>query len=293
MSGSMAIAAVVAAFNEESTIGEVVTGALAHVAAVFVVSDGSEDRTAEVAAAAGARVAAHDRNRGKGQAVRTGLALALAEPYTHVLLLDGDLQHRPADIPALVAAAREPGVDVVVGARVFDRATMPAARYYTNVLGSRALSGLIGAPVSDSQSGFRLFAAAVLRDLPLTASGYEIETEMLIRLARRGARMVEVPVTVSYDGYRGASCAPCATRRGRACWPCTTGFCADDSGRFARLQCPPLAGPYPRARSVRLFSRTLRRLVFSRSSCSCPGPGHKAGHYVTRVTLYLRVSTIC
>src|SRR5262249_40102018 len=85
-----------------------------------------------------------------------------------------------------------------VGERVFDKSKMPRSRYYSNVIGSRALSGFIGSEIRDSQSGFRLIRCDVLRGMPLTATGYEIETEMLIKLARRGAPMTSVPVELSY-----------------------------------------------------------------------------------------------
>ena len=135
--------------------------------------------------------------------MRTGLAQVLAdETFTHVLLMDADLQHRPEDIPTLLAAARTRDLDLVVGARVFDRARMPRARYYSNVVGSRALSALVGHPVRDTQSGFRLVRCGRLRDLPLTSTGYEIETELLIRLSRRGARIGHVDVTLAYEGAR-------------------------------------------------------------------------------------------
>jgi glycosyltransferase involved in cell wall biosynthesis len=203
----VSVAVLVPAFNEQRTIGAVVSGALPHVASVLVVDDGSTDGTAEAARRAGAEVISHARNLGKGCAVRTGLERILARRHTHVLLMDGDLQHRPDDIPRLLDAAgsaggRAPGdeLDLVIGERVFDRTRMPASRYYSNVIGSLALSGLIGTRIRDSQSGFRLVRCDALRGLCLGSTGYEIETEMLIKLVRRGARVGRVPVSLSYGG---------------------------------------------------------------------------------------------
>jgi glycosyltransferase involved in cell wall biosynthesis len=194
----MTVCALIPAFNEAATIAEVVTGVRPHVQAVVVVDDGSADETAARAEAAGARVIRHAENRGKGHAVRSGLAQILALDFSHVLLMDGDGQHRPEDVPKMLQAARERDADLVVGARVFDKAQMPRSRYYSNTIGSRALSSFIGSPIEDSQSGFRLIRCDALRGLTLTATGYEIETEMLIKLARKGVRMTSVPVTLSY-----------------------------------------------------------------------------------------------
>ncbi len=210
----MMVCVLIPAFNEAGTIAQVVSGVRALVpdASIIIVDDGSTDDTAGRAAAAGATVLRHAQNRGKGHAVRTGLAHVLAptatatatatltpsRPCTHVLLMDGDLQHRPEDAPRLLDAARTTGADVVVGERVFDKAQMPRSRYYANVVGSWALSSFIGSSIKDSQSGFRLIRCDVLRGLTLESTGYEIETEMLIKLARRGARMVSVPVTLHY-----------------------------------------------------------------------------------------------
>jgi glycosyltransferase involved in cell wall biosynthesis len=199
---AMRVAALIPALDEAEAIGAVVAGVRPHVDAVVVVDDGSRDETAARAREAGAVVLRHESNRGKGWAVRTGLAHVLAQPFTHVLLMDGDLQHRPEDAPTLIAAARERGLELVVGARRFDRARMPRARYYSNVIGSRALSAFVGAPVRDTQSGFRLIACEPLRRLRLTSTGYEIETEMLIRLAQLGARIGDVEVTLAYEGAR-------------------------------------------------------------------------------------------
>jgi glycosyltransferase involved in cell wall biosynthesis len=194
------VVAVIAAFNEGPHIRDVVLGTRPHVDAVIVVDDGSSDDTATAADAAGAEVLRHAGNRGKGVAVRTGLAAVRCRGFTHVLLMDGDLQHRPADVPRLIAAAVDGDADVIVGARSFDRAQMPASRYWSNVIGSWALGGLVGVPIRDTQSGFRLIRLAALEPLTLTSTGYEIETEMLIRLARRGAAVREVPVALAYDG---------------------------------------------------------------------------------------------
>ncbi len=198
----MTVCALVAAFNEEETIAAVVTGVLCHVPEVLVVDDGSTDRTAERAAAAGARVVRHAQNQGKGAAVRTGLAQVLAGDASHVLFIDGDLQHDPDDIPRLLAASAQSGCDLVIAERAFARGSMPTARFYSNRIGSRILSAFIGTEVADSQSGFRLIRARALSELHLTATGYEIETEMLIKLARRKASLCRISIAPRYQGAR-------------------------------------------------------------------------------------------
>ena len=196
----MRVAAVIPAFNEEATVAAVVEGARRYVPEVVVVDDGSTDRTADRAAHAGARLIRLPQNRGKGGALRAGLANVLALGCSHVLLMDADLQHDPEDIPRLLSAAGS--ADLVLAERVFVKESMPAARYYSNVIGSQILSCFIGRPVADSQSGFRLVAADLLQKLTLTATGYEIETEMLIKLARSGARIARLPIRARYDGKR-------------------------------------------------------------------------------------------
>jgi UDP-N-acetylglucosamine---dolichyl-phosphate N-acetylglucosaminyltransferase len=198
----MKVCAVVAAFNEEPTIAAVVGGVRRFVPDVVVVDDGSTDRTAACAAAAGATVVRHADNRGKGAAVRTGLAQALAGPHSHLLLIDGDLQHDPGDIPRLLAAGESAGCDLVLAERAFVKGSMPTARFYSNRIGSWILSRFIGADVADTQCGFRLVRTECLRGVRLTSTGYEIETEMLIALTRRGASLRRVEIAARYDGAR-------------------------------------------------------------------------------------------
>ena len=199
---TMRLAALIPAYNEAATIAEVVRGVGPFVSLVMVVDDGSEDGTADAARTAGASVVAHPANHGKGQALRSGLAHLLRGDFTHLLLLDGDMQHLPQEAPRLIDAASETGADVVIGQRRFDPAGMPASRYHANRIGSRALSSFVGIPVDDTQCGFRLFRADTLRQMRLSARGYDIETEMLIKLRRLGGRVASVPVSAVYNGRR-------------------------------------------------------------------------------------------
>ena len=198
----MRVHALVPAFNEARTIAKVVTGLFPHVAAVCVVDDGSTDGTADAARRAGADVMMNPGDRGKGTAIRSGLARLLERDCSHVLLIDGDLQHLPEEAPLLIAEAERTGADVVLGERRFDRRAMPASRYHANRIGSLALSRFLGVAIRDTQCGFRLFKADVLRSLRLTARGYDIETEMLVKLKRRGGVIASVPITAVYTGQR-------------------------------------------------------------------------------------------
>jgi glycosyltransferase involved in cell wall biosynthesis len=195
-------AAIIPALNEAGSIAQVVEGLRGSVDHIIVVDDGSSDQTAERARAAGAEVIVHAANRGKGHAVRSGLARVLEGEFTHVLLLDGDLQHLPEEAAALVNQAIRTGADVVLGQRRFDRNRMPASRYHANRIGSRVLSWFVGVPVEDTQCGFRVFRVDALRPLRLNATKYEIETEMLVKVRRRGGRVETVPVTAVYAGQQ-------------------------------------------------------------------------------------------
>ncbi len=195
----MTVWALIAAYNEAAHIGDVVARVRPHVAGVLVVDDGSTDATADTAAAAGASVIRHESNLGKGRAIRTGLAAVLDRGPSHVLLLDGDLQHDPDEAPRLIEAARQGAVALVIGERQFERERMPASRYYTNTISSWVISRFFtGIEIADAQCGYRVFSADLLRRLRLSATGYEIETEMLIKAARRGARIARVPIRSTY-----------------------------------------------------------------------------------------------
>jgi glycosyltransferase involved in cell wall biosynthesis len=193
------VVAVIPAYQCAVTIGEVVKGVLRHLARVVVVDDGSTDGTGEAAAAAGAEVIRNPRNRGKGHALRRGLTAVLTGPRPAALgMLDGDGQHDPDDLPVLLAAWDEGAYDLIVGGRLKDRSLIPSHRYWTNRIGTGLLSIITGVALEDSQSGYRLIAAGLLERLDLRSDGYAIESEMLIKAARRDARLGQVRIRTIY-----------------------------------------------------------------------------------------------
>lgn len=163
---------------------------------VLVVDDGSNDGTAEIARAAGAELVRHPQNRGKGEALRTGFAEALRRGVPGVITLDADGQHAPACIPRFLEASR--GADLVLGCRMDDPRAMPWLRRQTNRATSRIVSALARQPIRDSQCGFRWISAGILGAVPLRSGGYAQESEILVRAARSGFHIVEIPLRPVY-----------------------------------------------------------------------------------------------
>ena len=189
--------ALVPAYQAEATVGDVVRGLLRYVSSVVVVDDGSTDATAEEASRAGAKVIRHSVNSGKGGALRAGLADVLSGDATHVAFVDADGQHDPDDLPRLLDAARE-GEEFVIGSRMNGEDGIPAVRFRTNEIGSRILTRMTGHDVEDGQSGYRVIAAPILRRLTLSARGYSIETEILLKAAPHVRRLRHVAVRAIY-----------------------------------------------------------------------------------------------
>lgn len=192
------ICAVIPAYGCERTIASVVAGVRQYLESVWVVDDGSADRTGEVAERAGARVEHLEKNRGKGFALRRGVTLAAAGGARAILLLDGDGQHDPGDIPAFLEAWDARRGELILGNRWGDVAAIPGVRYWTNYIGSRALSWTTGRELIDTQSGYRLLSTDLAVRMRLRSDGYEIESEILIKAAKLGVPFAYVPVRTIY-----------------------------------------------------------------------------------------------
>lgn len=192
---------VIPALNEAATIAAIVRECAARAEGVIVVDDGSSDGTAERAQAAGAHVVRHAATAGKGASLADGIRAALASGAIRIATLDGDGQHRPEDLPRLLAlAAAEPDA-VVIGSRRADGAQAPRARFVANRVADFWIGWAARQPVSDSQSGFRVYPADLLRlllDRPRLASGFVFESEMLIEAGRQGSRILAAPIPSIY-----------------------------------------------------------------------------------------------
>ena len=191
-------AAVVPCFNEAAHIDTVIAGVQKHLPKVIVVDDGSTDTTAEKAKTAGADVVCRSTNCGKGAALRAGWQRACELGFTWALMLDGDGQHKPDDIPKFFACAEKFNVMLVVGNRMKDCRPMPWLRRQVNRWMSRRLSRLTGGLLPDSQCGFRLARLETLLRLPLHANRFEIESEMLVTFLVARQKIGFVPVQTIY-----------------------------------------------------------------------------------------------
>ena len=190
---------IIPAFNEEKRIAEVVRGVREHIADVIVVDDGSVDATAERAEGSGAVVIRHEFNKGKGMALRNGFSHALRQRYAAVLTLDGDGQHAPAEISSFLSAFDAGAGDIIIGARLWDKAAIPRYRYIPNQIGIFCISKAAGCRIADTQSGFRLYRREVLEKITLCTTGFETETEALIKAGKAGFRIYSVPVSAIYQ----------------------------------------------------------------------------------------------
>jgi glycosyltransferase involved in cell wall biosynthesis len=189
-------AAVIPCFNESASIAALVVALRQQLPRVLVVDDGSTDGTPMLASGAGALVFSHARNLGKGAALKTGLSQALKQGFDWAVTLDGDGQHAPEDLPALLRRAEETGALLVIGNRMGEARKMPWLRREVNRWMSRKLSQHAGRHLPDTQSGFRLIHLQTWAALPLSAAHFEVESEMLLAFLAAEHPVAFAPIRV-------------------------------------------------------------------------------------------------
>jgi glycosyltransferase involved in cell wall biosynthesis len=195
------ITAILPAYEEEVSIGSIVLLTRLYTDKVIVVDDGSTDRTADIARKAGAEVIVHETNKGKGTALKTGFAAAVKMGADVIVTMDSDAQHNPSDIPKLATPIIKGEADMVNGSRYLngqDKNT-PAYRRVGQTVLDKATNLNSGLHITDSQSGFRAFAASIIDVFRFNANGMAIESEMLADAGKAGIRIKEVEIAVRYD----------------------------------------------------------------------------------------------
>lgn len=190
--------ALIPCLDAASTLGEVVRRTRAYVGTVIVVDDGSVDDSVAVAEAAGAVVVRHPENRGKGAALLTGLEAARQRGHSHVIALDADGQHDPADIPRLSAEAAAHPDALIVGARDFTVPNVPKGSRFGRAFSNFWVALETGRRLSDTQSGYRVYPVALTLALRLAPSRFQWEVEIIVRAAWAGLDVRDVAVAVYY-----------------------------------------------------------------------------------------------
>jgi glycosyltransferase involved in cell wall biosynthesis len=199
---------IIPGLNEEKHIGGVVAGVRKQgFRNIVFVDDGSWDGSSAAAGREGAEVLRHVVNLGKGAAAKTGCDYALERGAKVIVLMDADGQHRPEDVPRLLAALKGKNADVVFGYRKLD-SNMPPVMRFGN-WGINAASRLVnGLALKDTQSGFRCMTADAYRKVRWQSSNYSMESEMIAGVAKHGLKYAQVPIaTIYHDKFKGTTIA--------------------------------------------------------------------------------------
>jgi len=202
---------VIPALNAERSVGAVVRESKLVNADVLVIDDGSSDRTGEMARDAGALVIRHDVNKGKGAALKTGFAYALENGFEVVVTLDADGQHLPHEISKFMTAYEETGGDLIIGGRAHLFPQMLPRRRFANRFSARSIAFASKTGVTDSQSGFRLYSAHLLRNVRLRTNGFDLESEVIVYAGCRRFKVVTIPIELGFvDGLSTSHYKPLA-----------------------------------------------------------------------------------
>jgi len=194
---------VIAAYNEEKKISQVIEGLKAeHYNNIIVVDDGSKDNTKTAAQKAGAMVLHHIINRGQGAALKTGIDFALQNNADIIVTFDADGQHQPEEIKNIIDPIKKGEYEAVLGSRFLEKkSNVSWHRELLLKAGAAMMKQLYGIHLTDSHNGFRAFTAQAANKLDLQADRMTHASEILEQIAKKNIAYKEVPVTITYTDY--------------------------------------------------------------------------------------------
>jgi glycosyltransferase involved in cell wall biosynthesis len=196
------VAVVIPAFNESTSIQEVVKTVRAAFDWVIVVDDGSTDATADIAQSAGAHVLVHPINLGQGAALQTGLEYAIQSGADLIATFDADGQHCVEDIPVMIAAIEKSGAEIALGSRFLGTTeSMPTTRKLLLKAATLFTRFTTGLRLTDAHNGMRLFTRAGASKIQIRQNRMAHASEILSQIAEREIQYIEVPVTIRYTHY--------------------------------------------------------------------------------------------
>ncbi|NCB97509.1 MAG: DUF2062 domain-containing protein [Bacteroidia bacterium] len=193
------IAVIIPTFNNEGTLGSIISGCKALSYDLIVVNDGSTDSTPDILRNfTDITVISFDVNRGKGAALLAGLRYAAGKCYTHAVTIDSDGQHMPEDISLLIdASLKEPDM-LWVGSRNLSASNMPGKNTFANRFSNFWFRIQTGIKMEDTQSGFRIYPLKTIENMKFISGRYELELELLVRYAWKTRCVRNIPVRVIY-----------------------------------------------------------------------------------------------
>jgi len=197
----VSVAVVIPAYNESATIRDLAERTLKFVRTVIIVDDGSTDDTVDCLNGLDLTIIEHDVNRGKSASLWDGMQYALDKGVDAIITLDGDGQHSPEDIPALLNKYRQLPDTLVIAARLLNRQNAPRARLFANQFADFWVSWASGQCIYDSQSGFRLYPAAMLKIVNVrhdASRGFVFESEIIIESCRNNFACAAIPIKSVY-----------------------------------------------------------------------------------------------
>jgi len=190
-------AALICAYNEEKHIREVIERYFKYLKDVIVINDGSSDDTLDEVKKTNAKIISYKENKGKGYALKKGFDYAIKNKFDYLILLDGDGQHEPKEIPKFIREINK-GYDLIIGCRRKRHSDMPYIRRATNFLSSLSLSIKLKHKIKDTQSGYRAINLNFLKNIKLKRNRYDLESEILIKIIRQKAKIKCITIKTIY-----------------------------------------------------------------------------------------------